>query len=346
MAASLKEIAQAAGVSVATAARFLNGDQKEVWTSTARRAQRVRDIAKQMGYRPSHRAKSLARRSSMAIGLLFGRQNFYYADLYHRIIRRISEQLSLQGYDLMMIPAVGPASQWAVKLMDGRIDACILCDPAPSDLHTILDEVDIPMIGINLSTDAKIPMIRYDEAQGARMIMEHLLELGHRRIWMASYTKDIERALSHVSFVIRLNTFKQILTEHNLIDSFEFKIKTTPDQYTAIASMPIDQRPTAIIAQNDSRAMEVIKQLNDGGLRVPEDISVVGFNNDYSSSLFIPALTSIDLPAQEASDRAVQYVLECLQDKKQFVSTRQNLLNIVLEEQLIVRQSTGPAPHE
>ncbi|MAX24998.1 MAG: hypothetical protein CMJ19_10885 [Phycisphaeraceae bacterium] len=346
MAASLKEIANAAGVSVATAARFLNGDQKEVWVSTARRAQRVRDIAKQMGYRPSHRAKSLARKSSMAVGLLYGRQSFFLADLYHRINCRISEQLSLNGYDLMMIPAVGPASQWSGKLMDGRIDACIVCDPAPADLQSVLDEVDLPMIGINLSTDAKIPMIRYDEAQGARLMMEHLLALGHRRFWMASYTETVERALRHMSFVVRIDTIKAILAEHNLNDNFEFKTKTTPRQFHAIASMPVHQRPTAIIAQNDARAMEVIRHLHDAGLRVPEDISVVGFNNDNSSALFIPSITSIDLPAQEASDQAVKYVLESLQNKQQKIKTKAQTINTVLDEQLIIRQSTGQARNE
>ena len=341
MAASLKEIAQASGVSVATAARFLNGDQKEVWASTARRAQRVREIAWQMGYRPNHRAKSLARKCSMAIGMLFGREGVFYADVYHRIIARVSEQLAHNGYDLMMIPAIGPASQWSAKLMDGRVDACIVCDPAPDELQQVLENIDLPMLGINLSTDAQIPMIRYNEAQGAQMVVEHLLDLGHRRFWFAAYDMPQYKSLKHISFVTRLKIIRQILKEHGLEQEFQYQTRSVPQQVQMIADMPVSQRPTAIIAQNDQRAMEVMQALHTHGIKVPDDISVVGFNNDNSSAHYIPALTTIDLPVLGASDRAVKYLLDHLQNKKTTDQTDTGILDMVLDERLIIRQSTA-----
>ncbi len=342
MAASLKEIAKASGVSVATAARFLNGEQKEVWASTARRAQRVRDIAKQMGYRPNHRAKSLARKRSMAIGMLYGREGIFLADNYHRVISKLGEQLAHNGYDMMMIPAVGPASQWSAKLMDGRVDACIVCDPAPDDLQQVLEQVDIPMIGINLSTDSNIPMIRYNEAQGAQLVMDHLLELGHQRFWLAAYDMPTYKSLEHVSFTTRLQTIQDNLKQRGYLNMFRFETCIVTDQIKMIQALPAEQRPTAIIAQNDTRAMEVIKGLTQIGIKVPDEISVVGFNDDKSSEHYIPAITTISLPAYKASDKAVKYLLACLNDKVEQPSNT-SAREVMLDERLVVRQSTGPA---
>lgn len=341
MAASHKEIAQASGVSVATAARFLNGDQKEVWASTARRAQRVREIARQMGYRPNHRAKSLARKRSMAIGLLYGREGVFYADVYHRIIARVSEQLAHNGYDLMMIPAIGSASQWSAKLMDGRVDACIVCDPAPTDLQQVLENVDLPMLGINLSTDAKIPMIRYNEVQGAQLVMDHLLALGHRRFWFSAFDVPRYKSLEHVSFITRLNIVRQMLKDQGLEQHFVYETNTITEQVQMIADLPPCKRPTAIIAQNDHRAMEVMQALHAHGIIVPQDMSVVGFNNDNSSAHYIPVITTIDLPVHSASDQAVKYLLDHLQNKTD--KTHTGILDMVLDERLVIRQSTAKA---
>jgi LacI family transcriptional regulator len=342
LAASLKEIAQASGVSVATAARFLNGEQKEVWASTARRAQRVRDIAKQMGYRPNHRAKSLARKRSMAIGMLYGRQGIFLADNYHRVISNLGEQLAHKGYDMMMIPAVGPASQWSAKLMDGRVDACIVCDPAPDDLQNVLEKIDIPMIGINLSTDANIPMIRYNEAQGAQLVMDHLLELGHKRFWLAAYDMPKYKSLEHVSFITRLQTIKDNLKAHGYLDMFRYETCIVTQQIKMIEALPAEQRPTAIIAQNDTRAMEVIKGLTQVDIKVPDEISVVGFNDDKSSEHYIPAITTISLPVYKASDKAVSYLLSYLNDKD-CPESHENVMEVMFDERLVVRQSTCKA---
>ncbi|MFG0247738.1 MAG: LacI family DNA-binding transcriptional regulator [Phycisphaeraceae bacterium JB051] len=339
MAASLKEIAKASGVSVATAARFLNGEQKEVWASTARRAQRVRDIAKQMGYRPNHRAKSLARKRSMAIGMLYGREGIFQADNYHRVIANISEQLAHNGYDLMMIPGVGDASAWSSKLMDGRVDGCIVCDPAPDDLQKVIENIDLPMIGINLSTDADIPNIQYNEVQGAQLVMEHLLELGHQRYWLVAYDHASYKSLEHVSFIARHDTIKTMLKQRGLDDNFQFH--STPPQQTIalLASLPVDQRPTAIIAQNDAKAMQVIQQLDIQGIKVPTDISVVGFNDDNASQFYVPALTSISLPLHQATTRAVDYLLDRLQNPDTPVDAAQ--LDAALDERLVIRQSSA-----
>lgn len=340
MAASLKEIAQASGVSVATAARFLNGEQKEIWASTARRAQRVRDIAKQMGYRPSHRAKSLARKRSMAIGLLYGRQGVFYGDLYHRVISRLSEQLAHLGYDLMMIPAVGPASQWSAKLMDGRVDACIVTDPMPEDLQQVVHEIDLPMLGINLNCVGDFSHIRYNEAQGVELIMSHLLELGHRRIWLAAHDAPKYKSLEHISFVTRLQTIKRIMAEHGIADTFVLSNQPISDLANELQAMPVANRPTAIIGQTDNRAMELIQELSHRHIQVPADISVVGFNNDIASQFFVPALTTIDLPVNKAADTAVQYLFDHLQNAGN--ETQPKWLNLTLDEKLIIRRSTAP----
>lgn len=343
MAGSLKEIAKASGVSVATAARFLNGEQKEVWASTARRAQRVRDIAKQMGYRPNHRAKSLARKRSMAIGLLYGREGVFYGDLYHRVITRISEKLAHRGYDLMMMPAVGPASQWSAKLMDDRVDACIVTNPVPKDFTKVIHDVDLPMLGINLDAEGDFSHIRYNEAQGIELIMDHLFSLRHQRIWHAAYDKPEYKSLEHPSFVTRLQTIKQIMSEKGLSESFHFSNQPLNDLVDQILAMPISDRPTAIIAQTDTRAMQLIQIMADQNISIPKDISIVAFNNDIASEFFVPALTTIDLPVNQAADTAVSHLLDYLENSNKDKQTSLEPLDLKLDEKLIVRRSTAIA---
>jgi DNA-binding LacI/PurR family transcriptional regulator len=238
----------------------------------------------------------------------------------------------------MMIPAIGPASQWSAKLMDGRIDACIVTDPTPEDLEQVAQEIDLPMLGINLNCEGDFSHIRYNEAQGVALIMDHLLELGHRRIWLAAHDHPRYKSLEHISFVTRMQTLQRIMTEHNLMDQLNVSIQPISDLADQIQAMPVADRPTAIIGQTDSRAMELIQELDVRQIKVPDDISVVGFNNDNSSQFFVPALTTIDLPVNQAADTAVQYLFDHLQNPSNENEPR--WLNLILDEKLIVRRST------
>jgi len=326
MPVTLQQIADSVGVSKQAVSYALNGKLGQVSPTTRRR---VRDAAKAMGYQPNWRARSFALRKSQVIGLVYGQPTEYVER--SRTVAALVEQLAERDHELLLIPARGPVETWGHKLHDGRVDACIVTFPMPADVDRFITQHDIPAVLANIRSDLPVPQVRFDDHAGVRLAVDHLLGLGHRRIAFFSTPK---RDGQHYSFEDRRDGYLDAMQAAGLSDAARVAVADYPDFVNAfLAANPAD-RPTAIVGYNDHDATRLLKHLWRAGVRVPDQLSVTGFNNDASSEHVIPPLTTVDLPVKDLARECIA----CLLDR----TSPDDHPNIVLEEKLLVRDSTAP----
>lgn len=318
--ATIRDVAREAGMSIGTVSRILNGGNKEVWPGTAQRARKVRQIARKLGYVPNQRAVRLVQRRSNCVGLLYARSGLYRGDLYYRFMASATKRLTNAGFDLMLIPVLGPFEQWSAKLNDQRVDACLVMPPMPRGLDDLLQaKQHVPLVMVNLEVDLAVPQVLFDETQGMRLAVEHLAGLGHQRIAWHHRRDDAgewKDEVAHHSYEQRKRAFETLAEE--LIPAGKHWIAEEKAEILVrrVAERP-DENPTAVVTYTDRDALELIRAAWKTGLRVPEDLSIIGYNDSLFAQYTTPALTSIGLPIVEAAEVAVDMLLEDLEDPSQ-----------------------------
>ncbi|MEM6391548.1 MAG: LacI family DNA-binding transcriptional regulator [Planctomycetota bacterium] len=337
MAVTLSQVARHADTSVPTVSRVLNGKSDAYAEETVAR---VRKALKDLDYRPNWRARSLARRRSGSIGLVYGRPADYVEG--SRMVSALVEQLADRELDLMLIPAIGPLSRWSHKLRDGRVDGCLITYPVPLDVDAFVAEHSVPAVMFNLRSDADVAQVIFDDKRGATDAVRHLLDAGHRRI---TYYRTSKKHGDHYSFADRVAGYTDALKEAGLTPQ---SITAKPEDYAReLAATPPAQRPTALVVYNDTDAMKLIDELRQFNISVPRDLSLVSFNNDERVRWSTPRLTTVAPDIDTAVDTALGLLLNAIDDgpsKTSLPSTQPTASRVVLPETLTVRSSTRTCP--
>jgi LacI family transcriptional regulator len=332
--ATVRDIAAATGVSIATVSRVLN-DQANVAPHTRDLVQRaVQRLGKQA---PGPRATS----ARPAPGTVYLRCPYLLTDYFGLIVSSIAETLELHGRQLLL--NAGEAAQHAAVLPSlasrpGISGAIMILPPEPSQQLVALRARGFPFVVV----DPRTPMPRDIAAvsaahfAGARNMTGHLAKLGHRRIgviagphnWLASDA----RLAGHASALADVG----VLPDPDLIRPGE---PTAQFGYRAAGRLlDLAQRPTALIGFNDKAAVGALAAASQRGLRVPEDLSVAGFDDIDLAQASRPMLTTVRQPLQEMGRIAVSLLIRLLERH------RLDALHIELATELVVRDSTGPAP--
>ncbi len=329
---TIYDIAKAAGVSVATVSRALRGRDEVV----PEVRERILKIARELGYRPNRLAKALSMGKTFLIGLVVPRpaENPFYSSLIEAIFcacREVGYQAMTIMVDLLSEDSLAEA---ALQLEEHQVDGLLLFS---SSMHLDAymakrDENSPPMIAIGPPSDFRGSMVRADEERAARILVQHLRELGHERIAFLGPTSSIcsgSRQAGYLAAMAEAGLTPQMI---------ECDAHISGPAHVLPDLLQSDDRPTALMCFNDFMALGALAAVQRAGLQVPQDCSVAGFDNLTIGAHAVPALTSVDLKVGEVASTAVQKLLE-LVDSKQPARVCE-----VIQPELVVRESTGPAP--
>jgi len=307
---TIRDVAKTAGVSVSTVSRVLN-DKDDVSVETYERVQKV---ITELGYTSSLAAKSMRSRKTNVIGLVVPdlKQTFCL-----KVIKGVHRAIEQLDYDLLVYTGGNSLAQDRplreqkyVSLLNGSIaDGTIVVTPTVETFST-----DYPLVIVDPHLDStEFPAVIATNRIGAMSAMEYLLGLGHRRIGFIGGRPDLQSAIR------RLQAYKDSLAQANipldpdLIQIGDFTQKTGYRCAEKILALPT--RPTAIFAANDESAIGAIEAINHAGLKVPEDISIIGFDNIEEASFVNGGLTTIDQFMGDMGYVAVEMLVNLIQNK-------------------------------
>jgi DNA-binding LacI/PurR family transcriptional regulator len=293
---TIDEIARLASVSPATVSKVMNN---RPYVSAATRA-RIERVIAETGFVPSQRARGLSKRRSFILGLLIPyTSDQLFADPHLlEIMRGIEAEANLHEYNLLLSTArasVDAASACVRLLRSDVIDGAIVVETLDVQPFTAaLVEQPSPWVMIGYDGASKVQCIHADDYGGATLAMRHLLALGHQRIGVISSNprpfalderlRGLHAALAEAGYPL----------DPTLVTSGDFSFESGEAAGYRLLQRP--NRPTAIFALNDRMALGVIRAANGLGLRIPEDLSVVGFDDIALASLVSPALTTVRQP--------------------------------------------------
>ncbi|MCS6872802.1 MAG: LacI family transcriptional regulator [Anaerolineae bacterium] len=322
------DIARETGVSYSTVSRVLSGFE---FVKDETR-QRVLEAARRLGYVAHAGARSLAGGKANIIGLLVpGLDNGYIGE----VARGIDEELARASYDLMLYTTHrqrGKESVYVRSIANGLTDGLILVVPLVTDYLRELQVQRFPYVLVDQSDPSgQSNVVDATNWQGAYEATEYLIKLGHRRIGLITGMMQIASAQE------RLEGYRAALTSYNIGFDPELVVQGDfwePTGYQAASILlDLEHPPTAIFASNDLSAFGAMEAIRERGLRIPADISIIGFDDIPQASLVYPKLTTVRQPLDEMGRVAVRMLLDLIEDPDQPAR------HVTLATQLIVRDS-------
>lgn len=330
---TIKDVAQAAGVSYATVSRVLNGYQHV----RPDKRQRVLEATERLGYTVNVQARSLAGGRSHVIGLLVhDLSNAYTA----HVIEGIDEVLVDAQYELILHTTHrrhAKEAAYVSTLISGLIDGLILLLPLESSGYLVqLRERRFPYVVITDQEyfDEHSPLVGTDNWQGAYQATRYLLELGHRRIGFLAGLAEFTSAHERLNAFKAAHTDCGVLFDPDCVRPGNFNQRDGYEAAGALLDLP--ERPTAIFATNDLSAFGAYDAARARGLRIPDDVSIMGFDDVAQAAYMHPPLTTVRQPMLAMGRLAAELLLERVS------APNSPAQRSVLPVELVVRASCAP----
>jgi len=342
MATTIADVARRAGVSTATVSRVLSGVGR---ASPATHA-RVEAAARDLGFRPSDVARSLKRRSTLTFGLIVTDiENPYFPQL----VKAVEDAAIGEGYAILLCNADENPEREASYLdllVERRVDGLIVAaSTIGSRQGEWLANAPLPAVLVNTAAPGSgLPTIMSDNRGGGEAAARHLLELGHRRF---GYLMPPPRNLDAPD---RLAGVRDALVAAGLaaLAIGNGAPTVTGGEAAMTALLALAPRPTAVVAYNDLMAIGAMRAVRSGGLRVPDDVSLVGFDDVAFAAYAEPALTTLRQETAEMGRWAVATLTARIRARRGEGETDASAPAVgerrVVPVQLVIRASTGPAP--
>lgn len=328
---TLAEVAAAAGVSAMTASRALN-DQRGVSRQTR---DRIVKLASEMGYVTNRVAQKLSSGQSRVIGVLADHlDNPFISSLVTGVVRAAAaagnEVLIYSMVDHEKLPTAH-----VLKLLQQFTDGVVALLPYEFGFVQALTQGRVPVITIDNPTEhSEFPSVAADSYGGSRKAMGHLAELGHKRIAFVSGAEQLESAIQRHRAYDDAVSVLGLVRDPALVLKGNYSVEGGRE--AAERLLRLKKRPTAVFASNDLSAFGVMSVLQNHGLKVPEDISVIGFDDLPAASQMHPALTTVRQPIEDLGRAAVNTLLAMI------AGLHAATTQVTLPTELIVRQSTSP----
>ena len=307
---TIQDVAKAAGVSVSTVSRVLN-DKDDVAETTY---EKVQHTIEKMGYTSNLAAKSLRSHRTNTIGVVALDLNDPFAI---QVLLGINRAIRELGYDLILYASgerkessYAAWEQRHISQINGSIaDGVIIITPAAVTFPTTF-----PLVAIDPhSGDTDYPAVIATNREGAQEVMDYLIELGHRRIGFIAGREHLKSAQQ------RLRGYRESLQKANialapeLIRQGDYRRKAGYRCAKELLNLP--NPPTAIFAANDESAIGTIEAAREAGLRIPDDLSIVGFDNMPGTTDITPALTTVEQPMSEMGYAATEILIDLMKGK-------------------------------
>lgn len=332
MSVSIKDVAKAAGVSHSTVSRALAGHPRIPAETRAR----IERLAQEMGYIPSAVARGLAMQQRRTLGVIVASLTDPYAS---EVVSGIEAAARAQDFTVILTSSGGDAARElaAVQTMVGqRVDGLILVSARSGELTLpLLSRAPFPIVLVNSpQRGARVYSVSSDNAHGAALAVDHLFELGHRRV--AIIGGPIESASARE----RLAGYRATLAAHDL--KVDEALLLAGDGTPAagekglrhLMALPANRRPTAIFCYNDLTAIGALHAAHRLGLAVPAELSLVGFDNIALSALSWPPLTTVDQRKQEMGRLAAHIILDLL-------AGAEVVADVIMRGRLVKRESSA-----
>jgi LacI family transcriptional regulator len=332
MAAKIKDIAKALNISISTVSYALNDGPINVHEDVR---VRVIETARELGYRPNRIARSLASGRTMTLGVASFVMTEWVAtsSYFQGCLRGIVTEAKRMDYDILLYTHDAEDPDRLVDLMtDGRVDGLIVI--APFEGSPVLGRVaegNVPVAVVGGNSEGWAPSFNSDNHHGIRIAIEHLVELGHTRIAHVAGEPSMKDAME------RLEAFQSNLARFGLpvrqdwIIGHHFNAENSYTEALELLSKP--DRPTAIVCASDDNAAGVYRAAWELGVSIPDDLSVVGYDDSPTAEVLLPRLTSVRQPLQQMGAAATVALIELL--RKQQAQGR------TFETELVTRQSTA-----
>jgi LacI family transcriptional regulator, galactose operon repressor len=336
--ATLKDVARIAGVHPGTASRAL--DPTKMWLVAPKTRARIEAAARQLGYRPDIVARSLRSGSTKTIGVIV-------ADLSNAVVSEaihgVAEFLFPRGYMPLIIETFDDPDRLVLALdalRSRRVDAVIITAARAADtavIRSMVREGLRVVLAVRPLPGLDVPTVVHDDAHGGRLVAEHLLGLGHRVLGELRGTLDAQ------PFAERGRGFRQAVAagDGTLVEVADVAAHPNAEEGRRLIEFYLASEgdlPTAFFAHNDAMAIGAIDALRQAGLRCPEDVSVVGYNDAPLSDHVVPPLTTVRYPFDIIGRFAAEVALSHIEDHNR------PGVRVSFPAELIVRGSTAPVP--
>jgi LacI family transcriptional regulator len=331
MAVTIYAIAERAGVSSSTVARALRGDVKSLSGRSAERAERIRRLAKEMGYQRNWRAQAFSRCKTHAVGLFHTHTAWIHEGTMGEIAGGFTVGMRDHGYHVVIVP-YDEEGEWHELLKDGRLDGIAISHYLPEDARLAVEESGLPRVLLMDKTIRTWPCAVTDDEGGAYAATRRLIELGHKRIDM--YLHDSIR--KHFSVDDRHAGYEKAMKEAHLQEAIRFWHISEAEM--ANVFFRSSERPTAVLCYCHVEAMAVYLAAWRSGVRIPDQLSVLAFNDLQSTRYMTPPLTTMAFNTSHIGRVGANLLVRQIENED-FEPER-----VVVTEKLIERQSTAPPP--
>ncbi len=332
MSVTIKDIAKKCGISFSTVSKALN-DRSDISEPVK---ERVRSVARELGYKKNIIASRLVTMKSNTLGVfIFSREKIKKTEsTAFKYLNVILDEAKKRGYDIVLFSSettLSPSKSYIDLCLERQVEGAIFIGFEDGDPHlNELMESDLPIVLVEkIIKGNKICCITTDNKKGIKLGIQYLIQMGHQRI---AFVKGHEKA--EVSYV-RYKTYKKLMQENGLFDEsliFKGDFSLISGYKIGLEMSKIDSMPTAVFAGNDLMAIGMLRAFFEKGINVPEDISIIGYDNFEISKFIQPPLTTISQDFTEIATRAVSLLLDMIVNDAK--ST-----DVFLEPELIVRES-------
>lgn len=335
---TIQDVAVAAGVSAGTVSRVLNGREGDISISAATQ-EHVLEAVKRLGYRPNSLASALRSERTWILGAIMRDIAAPFSGFLARTLQRLSHA---NGMELL----IGSTEQDStimgrqVRVISSDwFDGAFLVGNLPNyqDITREWQQYRKPLVAVASGLRLPIPSVNVNEHLGLELALDHLIELGHHKIAFLGTT-------TRLSAIEREQLFEACMREREMpiIPTYvrnSDKTRTSAREAT-LALLALPSPPTAIVCSNDIQAVGALQAATTRGLRVPDDLSIVGYDDIYEAADSLPPLTTIHQPVGELAQQAFSLLMRLI-DRSQAVSETR----ILIPPKLVVRASTArPLP--